>query len=110
MRSNVVLAGALVLTLGAVLTTGHTGTRPAAPRPAAAFHPTFLYESLWSLAGVAVLESVPLTVKVKLPAAVGVPETRPALDRARPGGSAPLAGVVLNVYGAAPPLAVSDWL
>jgi hypothetical protein len=44
MRNNVVLAGALVLTLGAVLATGHSGTRPAPPRPAAAaaYHPTAL--------------------------------------------------------------------
>jgi hypothetical protein len=52
---------------------------------------------LVKLAWVAVLESVPLTVNVKVPAAVGVPETTPALDSESPAGRAPLATVVAKV-------------
>jgi hypothetical protein len=55
-------------------------------------------------APVPVLLSVALTVKLKLPAAVGVPESAPLLLKVTPAGSAPL--VMANVYGDVPPLAV----
>ena len=60
--------------------------------------------------GVAVLLSVPVTVKVKTPAAVGLPVMAPLLPNERPAGSAPLASVVANVYGARPPDGVRLWL
>ncbi len=60
---------------------------------------------LVKLAWVAVLESVPLTVKVQAQAAVGVPVIAPELESARPVGRAPLATLVEKVYGGAPPLA-----
>ncbi len=47
--------------------------------------------------------SVAVTVKVKLPCAVGVPESVPSEARSRPGGRLP---VWVNVYGPVPPLAV----
>jgi hypothetical protein len=65
---------------------------------------------LKKVACVAVLESVPVTVKVQVQAAVGVPVIAPVLESASPAGSAPLATVVEKVYGAAPPEAVSVWL
>ena len=43
------------------------------------------------------LLSVPVTVKVKVPAAAGVPVMAPLLPNERPAGSAPLASVVENV-------------
>jgi hypothetical protein len=46
---------------------------------------------------VPVLLSAPDTVKVKGPAAVGTPETTPALLSDRPAGKAPLASAVENV-------------
>ena len=48
------------------------------------------------------------TVKVKLPAAVGVPERTPAVERVSPVGRVPL--VFVKVYGLLPPLAVKVWL
>lgn len=65
---------------------------------------------LKKVACVAVLESSPVTVNVHVQAAVGVPVIAPVLDSARPAGSAPLATVVENVYGDAPPDAASVWL
>jgi hypothetical protein len=65
---------------------------------------------LVKLSAVGVLESVPETVKVKVPAAAGVPEMTPALESERPLGSAPLATVVAKVYGEFPPEADSVWL
>ena len=53
--------------------------------------------ALVKLAWVAVLESVPETVKVEVPAAVGVPVIAPEVERERPAGSAPVAGVVEKV-------------
>ncbi len=55
---------------------------------------------LVKLACVPLLESVPLTVKLKLPVEVGVPVTAPALESESPGGRTPLATLVANVYGA----------
>ena len=53
--------------------------------------------------------SVAVTVKVNVPAVVGVPEMRPPLVSGdNPVGSAP--AVTLNVYGPVPPLAVMVWL
>jgi len=49
-----------------------------------------------------VLESVAFTVMLKLPAAVGVPLSTPALESVIPLGSVL---TVVNVYGAVPPLA-----
>ena len=57
---------------------------------------------------VPVVLSVTVTVKLKVPSTVGVPESRPAPDKVRPVGSAP--AVTENVYGALPPLAVNVWL
>jgi hypothetical protein len=50
-------------------------------------------------------ESVTLTIVVKVPAAVGVPEIVPVPDSVTPAGSAPEA--MLQLYGVVPPLAVS---
>jgi len=47
-------------------------------------------------------------VKVKLPAAVGVPESTPPLERVSPVGKLPL--IFAKVYGLLPPLAVKVWL
>jgi len=55
------------------------------------------------------LESFTITVKVKFPGEVGVPEITPELAcRLRPGGSEP--AVTLHVYGVAPPLAANPAL
>src|SRR5215472_16778638 len=54
---------------------------------------------------VGVVESVTFTVKLKEPEAVGVPEIAPAEDSVRPAGKAP--ELVLQLYGAAPPLAAN---
>ena len=54
------------------------------------------------------LLSVAVTVKLKIPAAVGVPLSRPFELRARPPGNAP--EVIANVKGAVPPLAEMVWL
>ncbi len=56
------------------------------------------------------LLSVPETVNVKVPAAVGVPLIAPPLERVNQAGNAPLASVVEKVYGDVPPLTESDWL
>ena len=48
--------------------------------------------------------SVAVTVKLKPPAAVGVPLMLPALDSVNPAGRLP--PVTANVYGPMPPLAV----
>jgi hypothetical protein len=64
----------------------------------------------WPLAvsGVGTLESVTMTVKVKVPTVVGVPETRPVeLAMLRPGGSDP--AVIDQVYGGVPPVTVMVW-
>ncbi len=53
--------------------------------------------ALVKLACVAVLLSVPRTVKVNVPLAVGVPVIAPLLLSVSPAGSAPLATVVENV-------------
>jgi hypothetical protein len=62
---------------------------------------------LWVCA-VGVLESVTVTVKFALPAAVGVPEIVPELLSVNPAGSAP--AVSVQVKGVMPPLAVRVWL
>jgi hypothetical protein len=49
------------------------------------------------------VESVTLTVVLKEPEAVGVPEMVPAADRVKPAGRAP--ELMLQVYGVVPPLA-----
>ncbi len=49
-----------------------------------------------------------MTVKLKVPPAVGVPLSTPAGDRVRPAGSAP--AVTAKPYGATPPAAVIVWL
>lgn len=49
------------------------------------------------------LESFTCTVNVEFPAAVGVPERTPALDRLSPGGSEP--DVIDQVYAGVPPVA-----
>jgi hypothetical protein len=51
---------------------------------------------------------VAVTVKVKLPDTVGVPERTPAEESTSPAGNAP--AVTANVCGARPPDAVSVWL
>ncbi len=65
---------------------------------------------LVKLSAVGVLESVPDTVKVNVPPAVGVPEITPALESESPLGSDPLATVVAKVYGELPPEADRVWL
>ena len=62
--------------------------------------------NVWSTK--APVASVPRMVNVKVPGVVGVPESRPAGVRVRPGGSAP--AVTLKLNGAVPPLPVSVWL
>jgi hypothetical protein len=64
--------------------------------------------ALGGTAKITTLLSVAVTVKVKLPAVVGVPDKTPPLDRDRPGGREPL--VTAKVYGAVPPEAVNVWL
>jgi len=54
---------------------------------------------------VPVVESVVLIVNVKLPPAVGVPESRPPEVSVRPAGNAPLE--MVKAYGAVPPDAVN---
>ena len=49
------------------------------------------------------LESVTVATNAAIPAVVGVPDTTPADDRARPGGSAPRLSD--QEYGEAPPVA-----
>ena len=48
------------------------------------------------------------TVKLEVPAVVGVPLRTPAADKLRPAGSVP--GGTDQVYGIVPPVAVSVWL
>ena len=55
-------------------------------------------------AGLAAL-SVTCAVKVKLPAAAGVPPSTPALLNVRPVGTVPL--LTLHAYGVVPPVATS---
>jgi hypothetical protein len=50
-------------------------------------------------------ESVAVTVNVKLPVCIGVPERTPAAESERPAGSEP--AETANVYGATPPTAAS---
>ena len=54
------------------------------------------------------LLSVLVMVKLKLPPAVGVPDSAPADDSVMPTGSAP--AVTAYVYGAVPPLAARLWV
>ena len=51
-------------------------------------------------------ESVAVTVKVEVPAAVGVPEITPAVDSDNPAGRLPV--VTAHVYGGTPPVAIND--
>jgi hypothetical protein len=53
---------------------------------------------------VGVAESVTVTVKLKVPKAVGVPERTPPVLKVNPAGSAP--DVIVHVYGAVPFAAV----
>jgi hypothetical protein len=57
------------------------------------------------VAAAGLAESVTRTVKLKVPAAVGVPLITPVLARLRPLGNEPLA--IDHVYAGVPPLAVS---
>ena len=57
---------------------------------------------------VAVPPPVTWTVKLKVPAAVGVPLRTPAEDRFRPAGSVP--ADTDQLYGVVPPVAASAWL
>jgi hypothetical protein len=52
--------------------------------------------------------SLTCTVKLEVPAVVGVPVIAPAVLRLNPAGRAPT--VVDQVYGVVPPVAVSVWL
>ena len=52
--------------------------------------------------------SVACTVKVKVPAVVGVPVSAPPVASVNPGGSVPVTRV--NEYGPVPPEAVNVWL
>ena len=54
------------------------------------------------------LASVAVTVKVKLPPVVGVPEITPEDESVSPVGSVPV--VTAKLYGAVPLLAVIVWL
>jgi uncharacterized protein with FMN-binding domain len=51
---------------------------------------------------------VAVTVKEKVPPAVGVPESTPTLESMSPGGGAP--DVTEKLNGPSPPDAVMDWL
>ena len=53
-------------------------------------------------------ESVAVTVKLKVPVAVGVPDKTPAPLSDNPAGGAP--AVTAKAYGAVPPVAVKFWL
>jgi hypothetical protein len=55
-----------------------------------------------------VAESVTLTVKVKLPVAVGVPDSNPNRLRVSPVGGEP--DDTVQMYGDFPPLAKMGWL
>ena len=48
-------------------------------------------------------ESVMLAVKLKLPAAVGVPEIVPPADKPKPGGKVPMPETSAHEYGVWPP-------
>ena len=52
--------------------------------------------------------SLTCAVKLNCPDCVGVPEREPALDSVKPPAKAP--ELMLQLYGAVPPVAVSDWL
>ena len=54
------------------------------------------------------LLSVAVRVKLKVPPAVGVPESAPAVDSVRPAGRLP--EVTAKLYAPVPPLAVTAWL
>ena len=56
---------------------------------------------------IAATESLDLTVKVAVPAIVGVPLKTPAVDRVNPAGKGPV--VTLQLYGAVPPAAARVW-
>ena len=62
----------------------------------------------WSSVSAGAWLSVTRTVKLDVPAAVGVPEMTPALERERPEGSVP--ETVDHEYGDVPPVAASVWL
>ena len=54
------------------------------------------------------LASDACTVKLEVPAEVGVPEICPLVERVKPAGKAPVMRV--QVYGVAPPVAARIWL
>ena len=64
---------------------------------------TFMLKALVAVCPAA---SVTRTLKLALPANVGVPVMSPVDDRESPGGKAPVASD--HVYGARPPVAASD--
>lgn len=88
-------AGAVKLTLAwpfpfevAVMPVGAPGTTAAM---------VSVMEELVKVAWVGVLESVPETVKVKVPAVVGVPVITPVAAMESPAGRVPLAGVIAKM-------------
>ena len=56
----------------------------------------------------ALLAPVTRTVKLELPAVVGIPSRTPVADRLRPAGSVP--ADTDQLYGLVPPVAASVWL
>src|SRR5256885_422176 len=66
-----------------------------------------LMASAYACAPVQPLASVAVTVKLKVPPAVGVPDIAPPGDKLNPEGNAP--ALTVKVYGDAPPLAVIVW-
>ena len=54
--------------------------------------------------------SVALMVKFAVPAWVGVPVNAPLAASASPAGSCPALTLMVKLYGAVPPAAVSTWL
>ncbi len=54
------------------------------------------------------MASATLTVKLKLPVAVGVPESKPADDKVSPAGKVP--ALKLKLTAPTPPVCVKVWL
>src|SRR5579862_7545892 len=98
------LAGAAKVTV-ACASPAVAGPMVGAPGSTAAIVTLYAWLALYG--PVPVELSVAVTVKLKVPAAVGVPESRPLGASGTPVGVAP--EVTANVYGGVPPDAVMLW-
>ena len=67
--------------------------------------PATVILNAWVLVPEGLPESVTWTVKLKMPAVVGVPVIVPVVDKLRPVGNVPL--LIDHAVGVIPPLAVS---